>query len=311
MNEGIVMTGNRALENRQNISGLLNSFLAAQDTREITRRAYRKGLERFLTWLAANQIIQPDRESVLRFKQSRSESGHSPNTIATNSYLVAMKRFFAYLEGIRKYPDIAKNVKGVKQAQGHLREPLTISRVRALLDSIDTSTVQEKRDFALINLMARTGLRTVEIVRANVEDIKQEGGEALLHVQGKGRDTKDAFVILTEKTLGPLLAYLRARIRPEPGEPLFTSRSDRNGGQRITTRTVRQIVKEGLQRIDIESRKISAHSLRHTFATLSLKTGFPLIQVKDALRHASIETTQKYLHNLDRIEKAAERYIDY
>jgi len=71
------------------------------------------------------------------------------------------------------------------------------------------------------------------------------------------------------------------------------------------------LIKRHLRDIDIESRRLTAHSLRHTFATLALRAGAPLIQVKDALRHASIETTRKYLHNLERIEKGAERYIDF
>lgn len=71
------------------------------------------------------------------------------------------------------------------------------------------------------------------------------------------------------------------------------------------------MIKESLRKINVESNKLSAHSLRHSFATLSLRAGAPLIQVKEALRHASIETTQKYLHNIDRIEKGAERYIDF
>ncbi|MFZ2053357.1 MAG: tyrosine-type recombinase/integrase [Candidatus Aminicenantales bacterium] len=224
---------------------------------------------------------------------------------------MAVKRFFAYLEGCRKYPNVAKDVKGIKQPKGHLRESPTVSQVRAMLDGIDRSTLQGKRDFALINLMARTGLRTIEIIRADVEDMKQEAGEALLFVQGKGRDSKDEFVLLTEASLGPILDYLKARGKVEPGDPLFASHSDRNGGQRLTTRTLRQITKTAFRSIGVDKKKLSAHSLRHFFATQSLKAGAPLLQVKEALRHASIETTEKYLHNLERIEKGAQRYIDF
>jgi integrase/recombinase XerC/integrase/recombinase XerD len=307
--ENIVKTNTEQLAKTLNIQELVSSFLAAQDVREVSRLAYQKGLERFISWLAMNMITQPDRESILRFKTFLMESGLSANTV--NSYLVAVKRFFVYLEGIRKYPNVAKDVKGVKQPKGHLRESLTVSQVKDLLAQIDSSTLQGKRDFALINLMVRTGLRTIEVIRANMEDIKQEGGEALLFVQGKGRDSKDSFVILTERSLKPILAYLKDRGKVDAGDPLFASISDRNKGQRLTTRTIRQLIKDSLREINIESNKLSAHSLRHSFATLSLRAGAPLLQVKDAMRHASIETTQKYLHNLERIEKGAERYIDF
>ncbi|MCJ7563836.1 MAG: site-specific integrase [Candidatus Aminicenantes bacterium] len=292
-----------------NVPELVSSFLACQDVREISKVAYQKGLERFLSWVAENGIEQPDRESILKFKFFMVESGLSANTV--NSYLVAVKRFFAYLEGIRKYPDVAKGIKGIAQSRDHLKESLTAAQVKELLSQVDISSFQGRRDFAIINLMVRTGLRTIEVVRADVEDVKQEGGEALLFVQGKGRDSKDSFVILTEKALKPILAYLKERALVDPGDSLFASISDRNKGRRLTTRTIRQLIKDHLRKINIESRKLSAHSLRHSFATLALRAGAPLIQVKDALRHASIETTQKYLHNIERIEKGAERYIDF
>lgn len=291
------------------IPELMADFLAAQDVREISKRAYQKGLKKFFSWLTAEGIAQPDREAILKFKAFLLESGLEANTV--NSYLVAVKRFFAFLEGIRKYPNIAKDVKGVKQPKGHLRDSFTPSQVRELLDQIDTSALQGKRDFAIINLMARTGLRTIEVIRANTGDIKQKGGEALLYIQGKGRDSKDDFVILTEKTSKPILAYLKERGRIKPEDPLFASSSDRNKGKKLTTRTVRQIVKDNLRKININDPKLSAHSLRHFFATQSLKGGAPLIQVREAMRHTSIETTEKYLHNIDRIEQGAERYVDF
>jgi integrase/recombinase XerD len=309
MDTEIIKLTNQEVSQGYDNTPLIDFFLASQDIKEVSRIAYKKGLKRFLAWLSDNQITQPDRETVLKFKAFLRDSGLSANTI--NTYLVAIKRFFAYLEGIKKYPNIAKDIKGMGQPRGHLRESLTISQIRDLLGHIDTSTLQGKRDFAMLNLMTRTGLRTIEVIRANVEDLKQKGGEALLYVQGKGRDSKDAFVVLTEKALNPLLTYLGARGQVKPGEALFASISDRNKGQRLTTRTISQVARDSLRRIHIESEKITAHSLRHTFATLSLRAGAPLIQVKDALRHGSIETTQRYLHNLERIEKAAERYIDF
>jgi len=287
----------------------MDSFLAAQDIKAVSKIAYQNGLKRFLAWLEENQITQPDREAVLKFKTYLQEGGLSAGTV--NSYLVAVKRFFAYLEGCRRYPNVAKDVKGIKQPKGHLRESPTVSQVKDMLAQIDRSTLQGKRDFALINLMARTGLRTIEIIRANVEDVKQEAGEALLFVQGKGRDSKDEFVLLTEASLGPILDYLKARGNVEQEDPLFASHSDRNGGQRLTTRTLRQITKDAFRSIGINKKKLSAHSLRHFFATQSLKAGAPLLQVKEAMRHASVETTEKYLHNIERIEKGAERYIDF
>jgi len=292
------------------INSLIESFLDSQDIRPLSKSVYRKGLQKLSCWLEANQIEQPDRTTILNFKTYLLESGLSVNT--TNSYLVSVKRFFSYLEGERLYPDIAKNVKGGKQPKGFLRESPTIDQVKAMLSGIDTTTLRGKRDFAMINLMARTGLRTIEVVRSNLEDMKQEGGEALLFVQGKGRDSKDEFVILTMDTLKPILDYLKAKGKADPSDPLFISHSDRNSGQRLKTGTIRNVAKSNFRSIGIDrAGRMCAHSFRHFFATQSLRAGADLIQVKEAMRHSSIETTQKYLHNLDRIEKGAERFISF
>lgn len=305
----VVKFEERPVARSLDMPALIEDFLAAQDVRPISKEVYRKGMERFFSWISSNGILQPDREAILRFKTFLIELGLSANTV--NSYLVAVKQFFSFLEGKRLYPDIAKGVKGAKQPKAHLREALTASQVKEMLATIDASTVQGKRDFAMINLMARTGLRTIEIVRADAGDIRQQGGEALLFVQGKGRDSKDDFVILMDAALKPIRRYLRARESTDQKAPLFVSLSDRNKGQRLTTKTIREAVKGYLRKVNIDSPKLCAHSLRHFFATQALKAGSPLLQVKEAMRHASIETTQKYLHNLERIEKGAERFIDF
>lgn len=288
---------------------LIDSFLAAQDIREVSRVAYRNGLKRFLAWLETNQITQPDREAILRFKTFLQEAKLAANTV--NSYLVAVKRFFAYLEGMRLYPDIAKNIKGVQQPKNNLRESPTAGQVKDILSSIPTGTTRGKRDFAIVNLMARTGLRSIEIIRADVGDIRQEAGEALLYVQGKGRDSKDEFVLLTVKALRPVLDYLEVRGKVNPEDPLFVSHSDRNKGERLTTRTVRGVSKFYLREIGLDKKQLSAHSLRHFAITTAIRRGARIEQTQAMARHSCLQTTMGYYHNLDRVEQAAERYIDF
>lgn len=292
------------------IPELMADFLAAQDIREISRLAYRKGLERFLSWLAAEGIKQPDREAILKFKDYLKALDLSANTI--NAYMGGVRRFFAYLEGMRLYPDIAKNVKGVKQPRGHRRETLSDSQVREVLSSIDRSTIHGKRNFAMFNLMAATGLRTISIIQADLCDLKQMGKEAKLFYQSKGHDEKDLISLLTKDALKPLLRYLRDRGKVRPEDPLFVSHSDRINGQRLTTRSIRRIFKKLLQKNNIDDPRLSAHSLRHFAATNALLNKADLLAVSKMLGHASVVTTQIYLHELERTgEDAAERFIKY
>ena len=211
---------------------------------------------------------------------------------------------------MRLYPNIARGIKGAKKVRGFRKDPLTVEQAKDLLKGIDRSTVQGKRDYALLNLLIRTGLRTIEAMRAEVGDIRQESGEAVLWIQGKGRDAKDEFVLLTSETLKPIYESINARGKVSETAPLFASLSDRNKDKALTTRTVRRIVKENLRGIGLDSGRLTAHSLRHTAVTLSLQAGATLQEAQALARHSNINTTMIYAHNIDRIAHAPERKID-
>jgi integrase len=82
----------------------------------------------------------------------------------------------------------------------------------------------------------RTGLRTIEVIRASVEDITFKGGQRVFST-GKGRDEKDNFVLLTDKSYQPI-EYLATRENIKSSDPLFTSTSNNSKGERLTTRTM-------------------------------------------------------------------------
>lgn len=283
-------------------------FISSLDVSQNTRRTYARALGVFMSWAQEVGLLEPRRDDILAYKRSLEERGVSPFTVS--AYLVAVRRYFQWLEAERIYPNIAAGIRGARKARGFRKDPLTVSQVKDLLAGIDRGDLRGKRDYALLNLLIRTGLRTVEVARANIEDIRQEGGEAVLWIQGKGRDAKDEFVLLTPSTLRPINDYLQARGKAAPGAPLFASLSDRNHGGRLTTRSISRIVKERLAGIGLGDGRLTAHSLRHTAVTLALQGGATLQEVRSMARHASIDTTLIYAHNLDRISNGAERKID-
>lgn len=289
------------------IQDLEDGFIAAQDVRQSSKDTYQKALKVFTAWLSREGIQNPSKENILSYKTFLQVQGLSPFTIS--GYMVVVRKFFEFLESMIGYQNVARGIKGAMRPKGFRKDPLTVEQIRDLLGNIDVSTLQGKRDYALLNLMVRTGLRTVEIIRADVGDIGQQSGEAVLWIHGKGRDSKDEFVLLIQATLKPLYEYLQLRGRANNNDPLFVSMSDRNRNQRLTTRTIRRIVKERLRGVHLDSDRISAHSLRHTFATLALISGAQLLQVREAMRHNSIETTMIYAHSLDRVSNGAERYV--
>jgi integrase/recombinase XerD len=307
MNEMTVLNNETpTIEDR--MDSLTEGFIRSQDVGENSRETYQKALKVFLGWLSSQGIHNPGREDILAYRASLVAQGLSPLTVS--SYMVGVRKFFDYLEQAIGYRNVAKGVKGGKRARGFRKDPLTIDQVRELLGKIDRSNLRGLRDYAILNLMLRTGLRTIEVIRADLGDIRQQSGEAVLWIQGKGRDSKDEFVLLTQESLKPINEYLSKRGKADDNAPLFVSVSDRNKDERLTTRSIRRIVKEHLRDIHLNSDRLTAHSLRHTFATVALTNGAPLIQVKEAMRHNSITTTMIYAHSLDRVRNGAEKYIN-
>lgn len=287
---------------------LVTRFLSAQDIRDASKRTYGRALKQFGRWIEATPRGQITRETVLNFKNDLNGRGLSSFTVSC--YLTAVKRFFTWTEGAGLYPNIAKDIKLMKREQEFQKEAFTPTQARDILAAVKTKTLQGKRDFAIINLMIRTGLRTVEVIRANVWDISNRDDMTILFIQGKGRDGKRQFVVLTPATLAPINSYLKARGAVESDAPLFAAISNRNHGGRLTTRSVSRLTKSAIEKIAPGRDRLTAHSCRHSAVTFALKGGATVQEAQVFARHADINTTLIYSHNIDRLGSAPEIKID-
>ena len=250
-------------------------------------------------------ISELTRADILAFKETLLHT-HSNLTIA--GYMVALRRFYEWTEGNKLYPNIARGVKSPKRKNAYLKEHLRENQIHQLLQHFEGNP----RDYAIVNLLLRTGLRCVEVVRANIDDITYKGGQRILRVWGKGRDERDNFVVLTDKAYAPIKAYLETRGSTTLKEPLFVSTSNRNQNGRLTTRTISKICKEGFRAIGIDAHEYTAHSLRHTTAVMLLKNG-SLADVQSVLRHASPVTSQIYTKSVEvelRLANPSEMKLD-
>ena len=271
----------------------VEAFLSECDIRANSKNVYRRGLLYFFRWVESTgrTISELTRADILAFKETLLQT-HSNLTIA--GYMVALRRFYEWTEGCKLYPNIARGIKSPKRKNAYLKEHLRENQIHDLLKHYEGNL----RDFAIVNLLLRTGLRTIEVVRTNVEDITFKGGQRILRVWGKGRDDKDTFVVLTDKAYAPIRAYLDTRKSATLKEPLFISTSNRNLCGRLTTRTISKICKEGLCAIGLDAHEYTAHSLRHTTAVMLLKHG-TLSDVQSVLRHASPVTSQIYTKSIE------------
>lgn len=294
---------------------ILSLFVAELDAKPSTRVQYGKSIKQFFSWVkdTGRNLDFVSRIDIIAFRDSllNGEYGEAKSTLTTSNYLTAVKMFYKWAAGrIPNVKNVADGVKLPKRANKFNREALTPTQAQKLIAEASTGSL---RDNAIINLLTRTGLRTIEVIRANVGDLTFKGGQAILLVQGKGRDSKDSFVILSDKCRAAIQDYLATREDKEPTAPLFTSESKRNNGERLTTRTIRKIAKDSLVNVGLDSRSYSAHSLRHTCAVSMLRNGTSMEMVQKTLRHSNPATTQIYTYHLDeqrRLEQAAEKQLD-
>ena len=289
---------------------VVGMFIAAQDVCESSRGLYTRTLSQFFLWIERERrnLNALGREDILEYKDHLLSSGLSSLTVS--SYLVVVRKFYEWTEAEMIYPNIAKGIKTPRRKQAFKKQHLSEDKSRELLDYYREKSL---RDYAIVNLLLRTGLRTIEAVRADVGDITFRGERRVLLVWGKGHTEKDSFVILTDKAYTPIREYLDSRKGVKAGEPLFTSNSRQNRGERLTTRTISAICKEGLREVGLDGKEYTAHSLRHTTAVEILKNGGEITDVQRVLRHTSPATSQIYTESIEeelRLQESPESLLD-
>lgn len=314
---------------------LLYDFFSFLDVSDKTIATYRRALRQLFLFFSKNNITIPTYDDILLFKKELESRKCKSATIAL--YLAAVRRFFTWCEQKNIFPNVASGVKAPRQDRGHKRDFLGANQLKQILGAMERNTLEGKRDYAIMALMSVGGLRTIEVSRANIEDIMVLGDFTVLYVQGKGKKDRTEFVKLPVPVLEAINEYLSEREKQvkcekrkkyeqrerrnnmcdendgnnksDLTEPLFVSAGNRNKNGRLTTRTISGIAKRAMRNAGFDSKRLSAHSLRHSAVTLSLLAGADLAEVQAFARHSSITTTQIYSHAVDRINSMCEKSI--
>ena len=285
-------------------------------------------------WLIVeHDAITLDNNSVTGWKYRTDATGNpikincKANTVA--QYLRSVCQFFRWTAANNYYPDIAANIHAPKiKHDTHKKGALTAKEVLIIEESIteraaerqqaaqeaqkDTagrmqrSTEQGKRLYAMYLLAVNAGLRTIEINRANIKDLETKGGQTWLYIWGKGHTEPDQRKPLAPEVAAAIKDYLQSRTdRPTSAAPLFVSTGNRSGGKRIATTTISTMLKRAMQEAGFDSERLTAHSLRHSAAQAALQaSGDNIYTAQKYLRHSSPATTEIYLHEDERTEKA-------
>lgn len=275
---------------------------------ENTINAYRRGLHRFLGWLAEQGITQPNSADIAAYRDSLKENY---SNLTVNLALSAVRSFYRYLleNGAIGYSP-AEGVRGIRGGKReHKRSELSDSEVLDVLDTCD-DTPQGIRDRAILTLMAYCGLRTIEVQRANLDGLKVNG-RMVLWVQGKGHREADEFVVIPRDQEPVMRRWLAERKKLGNNPALFVSLSKQNRGERLTTRAISLLVKEHYHQALIFDDTKTTHSLRHSAITSAIRNGATPLQVQAMARHNSFNTTLGYIHEVSRLDSPAEDLIAY
>lgn len=291
------------LQDLTNIDSLIKAYIDDLDRKEITKDSYKRTLFRFRDYLCNNKLFSPKSRNVIEYKEFLSKK---LGAAAIQKTVVVLRGFFEYLALNDLYPNILVGIRGAKVTKGMKRNTLQIDDLEKLISisKSKVSSITTLRDHVIFMLLCTTGLRTIEVERANIDDLSIIGDTPILYVQGKGRDDRAEYVKLSNEMISLIEEYLQAR--SDSYEPLFITHGHVSYGSRIRTRSIRAMVKELLYDADMYDKNVSAHSLRHFVCSEILRSGGSLEQAQQVLRHKDISTTQIYNHSLSRMDNNSE-----
>jgi tyrosine recombinase XerC len=273
------------------LSSYFNFLKHERNASPHTIASYRRDLKQLVAYLDKAKLTLKDVDNiVLRgFMADRYERGDKKSTIGRK--LAAMRSFFQYCVKRKWIDDNPARVVSPPKQDKHVPSFLSEDEMKAFLDLPHSDKALDLRDRAMLELLYATGTRVSELVGINVEDVNFE--DRLIRVRGKGK--KERIIPFGSKAEESLRAYLSARSSIAKGQidevPLFLNYR----GKKLSSRSVERTVDKYIQRSAIR-RKISPHSLRHSFASHLLGRGADLRVIQELLGHESLATTQKYTH---------------
>ena len=256
------------------------------DVSETTRKEYSSRVKLFIDFVRDNGFTKNSYLEYKRYLAKRIDL-----TVSTkNKHLIVARVYCKEIHRQGYLPiDITQNIKSFQQSRKHKKDGLSEIEVQKILDYIQTlpSSYAIWRVKALLGLLILQGLRQIEIVRLDVSDLDFVSQYAF--VQGKGKDDKE-IVDLHPVTVTALKEYIKNNKIADGA--LFTSTSNNGRNQRLTTKSIRNIINPIMRRLEIDK---TVHGFRHYFTTKLIQSyKGDLLTVAQYTRHKSLEMLQVY-----------------
>lgn len=268
-----------------------------------TIRSYAADLrefERYIEGIGIGSPLEADHLAVRGYLAKLQLEGRSRSTVLRK--VSALRSFYRFLRRMGYTDRDPTSSVHTPSWRRKLPEFLTVEEVEKLLEAPDQSNPLEARDKAMLELMYSTGMRVGELVALDLEDVDLKN--RLVRVRGKGRRERIVpFGRVAEEALRLYLSLRGRFLKGREERALFLSER----GRRMTERNFRERLALYARRAGI-TKKISPHTLRHSFATHMLEAGADLRVVQEFLGHANLATTQIYTHvTAERLKKVYEK----
>jgi len=287
------------------IDQFLNYLLVEKGLARSTLESYSRDLLRFADFLeqsGRSAVSADDTPLLLKHLIQLRNEGLSARSRAR--HLVALRGFYRFLVQEKRLASDPSKLLDLPKTTLRLPDVLGVDEVRRLLNSPGTRTPQGIRDAAMLEVLYAAGLRVSELIRLKIQDVHLDAG--FVRVFGKG--SKERVVPIGQYAREKVLFYLehaRGRLAGEKPSPyLFLARAGRPMTRQAFWKLLRQhAASAGLLK------KVTPHSLRHSFASHLLEGGADLRAVQLMLGHADISTTQIYTHvTKDRLRELHQKF---
>lgn len=259
-------------------------------------------ISRILKFLDAKTPDDITEEGIRKFRihlnRFTDAHGEALKKITQNYHIIALRSFLKYLAK-RDIKALAPEKLELAKQEDREVTFLEEGELEKFLASARGEGLADLRDRAILETLFSTGLRVSELVSLNTGEIDLNRGE--FSVRGKG--SKVRVVFLSDDAITAIEAYTKKRKDADPA--LFVrvpkdEKFEKYDELRLTTRSVQRIIKKYAIKAGIVGKKVSPHSLRHSYATDLLRNGADIRSVQAMLGHASVTTTQIYTHVTDK-----------
>lgn len=287
--------------NYTDVLQLKESIFDCIDVTENTRKEYLSRIRHFIHFVKLHGI-----NSNIYLEYKRYLSSIDTLSVSTkNKYLISAKIFLDGLNNLQRLPfQVNTKVRGFKQSKLHKKDGLDDTDISKIVTYCSTlePTIKNLRLKAILSLLIFQGLRQVEVTRLDVTDVNLK--DKVAYIIGKGQDDKE-LMHLHPMTIKAIKEYLnKYKIREGA---LFRSGSNFSNNSRLTTKSIREIIKKVLNELDIDG---TTHGFRHFFITKLIKSyKGELLTVSKYSRHRSIQMLEVYNDEIIR-EQDLPRFYD-